>query len=818
MNFKYILSLVLGLFLGVLGFAQNSLSGKVMDINSNKPISNAKITITDLHNSTQTDANGNYKFSDIPAANYLIEVNVPNYKSYSRNITVKGETKSDFDLDKSSTEIAEVVITGSSKATQIKKSPLPIVSINQAYLKTNLSTNVIDAISKVPGVTAVTTGPNISKPYIRGLGFNRILTLYNGVRQEGQQWGDEHGIEVDNYGIDRIEVIKGPASLMYGSDALAGVVNLIPTGAGPEGKISGSATTEYQTNNGMLGGSLFLTGNKNGFEYGGRISQQFAKDYKNKIDGRVYNTGFRQTGADAFVGIHKKWGFSHLNVSLFDDTQEIPDGSRDSLSRKFTNQITEDDNFRPIVSDHDLNSYKISVIHQRVQHYRAFLNNTFFLGDSRLEANFAYQVSRRREFSHPEVPYQNVPGLDLKLNTFNYDVKYFLPEFDKWSIVIGANGMDQNNNVLDGTEFVIPSYHQFDLGVFATAKKDWERFTLAGGIRYDIRHFQNDALYTKPNAVSGFDEPVYGNDRVDADQPFMNYSTNFSGVTGTLGATYVFNKEWAIKANLARGYRAPNVSEISADGVHPGTGFFQTGSNAFKPEFSNQADLGGTYSSQFVNAGLSLFANHINNYIYNTRLQDADGNDILSESGGQEYPTYKFQQGKVLLYGLEGNIDFHIVKNLHFENSASLIYGDNESFTGAERTVENKYVPQMPPFRLLSELRYNFEEKSNTFSKTFVKLQLQYTATQNRVYSYDNTETPTPGYSLINVGFGTSILNKKGNNLFDVYVLANNLFNVAYQDHLSRLKYFEEYSASPNGHLGIYNMGTNISFKLVKAF
>ncbi len=199
-------------------------------------------------------------------------------------------------------------------------------------------------------------------------------------------------------------------------------------------------------------------------------------------------------------------------------------------------------------------------------------------------------------------------------------------------------------------------------------------------------------------------------------------------------------------------------------------------------------------------------------------MQNADGTDILGESGGQAYPTYKFQQGKVLLYGLEGNIDFYIVKNLHFENSVSLIYNDNQSFKGAEKNANNQYVPQMPPFRLLSELRYDLAENSKTFSKAFMKMQLQYTATQNKVYSYDDTETPTKGYSLVNLGFGTSLLNKNGDNILDVYLLANNLFDVAYQDHLSRLKYFEEYSASPNGRLGIYNMGRNINLKLVKNF
>ena len=818
MNLKYSYALFIGLLCTCFSYAQNTLSGKVVDQDTQSPLVGATVVINDLHVRTQTDASGNYNVANIPASSYEVEVLQSGYKSFSETVNIKGATKQDFAMSKTATEISEVVITGSSKATQIKKSPLPIVTINKDYLITNASTNIIDGIAKLPGISAVSTGPNVSKPYIRGLGFNRILTLYDGVRQEGQQWGDEHGIEVDEYGINRIEVIKGPASLMYGSDALAGVVNLIPTTAGPLNSVSGSAITEYQTNNGMFGGSLFLTGNKNGFEWGGRFSKRLAKNYKNSIDGRVYNTAFNETAANAFVGLHKKWGFSHLNLSMYDDLQEIPDGSRDSLSRKFTEQITEDDNFRPIVSDSELNSYKIGVLHQRVQHYRAFLKNSFFLGDSRLDANFAFQRSWRREYSHPEEPYQDTPGLFLKLNTFNYDVKYFLPEIDRWNISIGVNGMLQKNDVTAGTEFVIPSYNQFDLGAYMTFKKDFNKLSLAGGVRYDYRRFQNDELFTKPNPVSGFDMPVYGADRVGADQPFSNYKTSFDGFTGSLGLSYAINDQWVVKTNFSRGYRAPNISEISANGVHPGTGFYQIGNANFKPEFSNQVDLGAAYSSKIVNAGASMFVNQVENYIYNSRLMNAAGSDSISVSGGQEYPTYKFQQGKVLLYGVEGNLDFHFIPRLHFDNSFSLIYGDNKSFPASERIDATKYVPLMPPFRFISELKYELAENSKLFKNAFVKAQLQYTGTQDRVYSYENTETPTKGYTLLNLGLGTSFTNKNGDNIIDVYVLANNVFDTAYQDHLSRLKYFEQYSASPNGHLGIYNMGRNISIKLVKNF
>ena len=798
--------------------AQNSLSGKITDKETNQALPYVSISIPDLHAGTSTDSLGNYHFEKLPKATYQVQISAVGYKTFSKIISVSGASIINFELNQSATELAEVVVTGSSKATVIKKSPISIASVNKQYLTTNLSTNIIDAIAKIPGVSAITTGPNVSKPVIRGLGFNRILTLFDGMRQEGQQWGDEHGIEMDNYAFERIEIIKGPASLMYGSDALAGVVNLIPSQPGAENKISGSVTTEYQSNNGMFGGSAFVTGNKNGFEWGTRVSQRTAKDYQNPIDGRVYNTAFKETDVNGFLGVHKKWGGSHLRLSLFDNLQEIPDGSRDSLSRQFTKQITEADTFRPIVSNSELNSYGITVLHQHVQHYRAYLKNSFFFEKSRLDANVGFQRSVRREFSHPEAPYQDVAGLYLQLNTLTYDVKYFIPEFKNWETVVGVNGMYQVNDVTKGTEFVIPSYNQFDFGGFATIKKDFGKLNLSGGARYDVRRFNNHELYTKPNPVSGFDQPVSGIDIAGADKPFSNYSTIFHGLTGSVGFSYLIDEAWALKLNLSRGYRAPNISEISANGVHPGTNLYQIGNDQFKPEFSNQVDVGGSFTSKQVNASASLFVNKIDNYIYNQRLLKPNGQDSLSLSGSVYYPTYKFQQGTVLLYGLEASIDFHIVKQLHFDNSASLIYGDNDSYSGSQKTEATKYVPFMPPFRFISELKYEWGMKSEILDKPFMKIQVQHTATQDRVFTYDNTETPTQGYTLVNLGAGTGFKNRGGKSIIDVYVLANNIFDVAYQDHLSRLKYFEQYAASPNGHLGIYSMGRNISIKLIKNF
>lgn len=788
--------------------AKGTLSGKITETKTGNPLPSATIYISDLKTGTVADSNGHYFFRSLPSGTYLVEARNVGFKSVTRNVVISGDVVENFELADNAVEESVVVVTGVSKATQIKRSPIPIVAVTHDYIIKNLSTNIIDAIAKVPGVNALTTGPNVSKPFIRGLGFNRILTLYDGVRQEGQQWGDEHGIEADQYGIERIEVIKGPASLSYGSDALAGVVNLIPYQPAPDGKIIGSIMGEYQTNNGLFGGSAMLGGTKNGFEWMGRVSHKTATNYQDKYDGRVYNTAFKETDASLALGLHQKWGYAHIGFELYDDLQEIPDGSRDSATRKFTKQISEADTIRPIVSDAELKSYAITALHQHVQHYRFYSANNFTLGTGRLAVNVGYQRSVRREFSHPVLT--DVPGLYLQLNTFSYDVKYYFPEFKGWNLSAGVNGMYQTNDATHGTDFIIPSYHQFDIGPFALLKKTMGKLDIAGGLRYDSRAFTNNALYTLPDPVTGFDTPVPAG-TIGADQPFADTKYHFHGISGSVGATYNFNDKLSVKANVSRGFRAPNILEISANGVHPGTNIYQIGNPNFKPEFSLQEDLGFAYASKYAVITLGVFNNTISNYIFNQRLLNSNGTDSVIVAGNQ---TYKFQQGKANLYGGEISIDIHPVKRIHFENSLSVVYGQNKGIDPKLRSDSNKYVPFIPPLHGISELRYDFDVKKSHIVNGFVKVQLAYYAKQDRVYLTDNTETPTPGYTLFNAGFGAGFTNKKNKTVLNVYFFGNNLFDVAYQDHLSRLKYFEFYPNDPRGHLGIYNMGRNFSIKL----
>ena len=788
-----------------------ALSGKVTG-KDGAPLPAATVYIPDLKLGVVTDTAGYYRFSSLPSGKYLIEVHSIGFKALTRTVTVSGPVTQDFSLSDEYVEESPVVVTGLSKATQIKRSPVPIVSINHSYLVSNLSTNAIDAIAKIPGIRAVTTGPNVSKPFIRGLGYNRILTLYDGIRQEGQQWGDEHGIEVDQYGVERVEVIKGPASLSFGSDALAGVVNLIPTQPAPEGKMIGGLTMDYQTNNKYFGGSAMLGATKNGLEWMARISHKQAIDYTNKIDGRVFGTAFRETDANASLGLHRKWGYSHLDLVLYDDLQEIPDGSRDSATHRFTRQIYDGDadTVRQIVSDGDLNSYRIEKLHQHIQHYRVYSGNSFILGNyGRLQVNIGYQRSIRREFSHP-IAY-TTPGLYLQLNSLTYDIKYFLPEFDNFNVTVGINGMYQDNNSTKGTEFVIPSYRQLDIGPFLLVKRSFDKLDISGGIRFDTRSFRNDQLYTDTDPATGFDRPVYGADTVGATRQFYNYRKSFSGVSGSIGATYNFSDQFSVKANIARGFRSPNIAEISANGVHPGTNIYQLGNPDFKPEFSLQEDIGLVYSSRYVVASLDLFNNFISNYIYNQRLLNPDGSDYVIVPGNQ---TFQFAASKARLYGGEASIDIHPVKALHFENSLSIVYGTNKGTQNKAMGDSAKYLPFIPPTHGISELRYEFNAKKSHLVHAFFKVQLEYSAAQNRAFLAYNTETPTAGYTLFNAGIGGSLTDKKGKTIVNIYLNGNNLFDEAYFDHLSRLKYFLYSPTDTNPAHGIHNMGRNISLKL----
>ena len=683
--------------------------------------------------------------------------------------------------------LTSITVTGVRGAVLLRETPIAVTTVPTKKLSTTIEPNIIDALVRhVPGLNAVKTGPNISKPFIRGLGYNRVLTLYDGIRQEGQQWGDEHGIEVDAYGIERAEIIKGPASLLYGSDALAGVVSLFPfVPAEKDGQIHGRWLQEYQSNNGLIGTGLRLHYSDDKWWWAAKTSYRIARNYSNPIDGRVYNTGFRETNATLEAGRQLANGSLGLHATLYDNLQGIPDGSRDSLTRRFTRQIYESGqdtlDRRPIVPNPVLNSYALSPLHQHIQHYRLYAT----IKKGRTETLLGLQQNIRREYNHPTDPQQ--AGLYVRLNTVNYGFKYMAPQWRSLDITTGINGMYQANKNLDGTDFPIPDYHLADGGAYLYGKWKFHSFNLSGGMRYDIRHLS-----------------------IPTNHQFEELKKIYTGLSSSLGLTWQATATLTVRANLASGYRSPNITEIVSNGLDPGAHIIYLGNRDFVPELSWQQDLGLDNKTRNWDLSLSLFNNHIRHYIYLAQVADAAGNPIVDAQGNK---TFQYQQSAAHLYGLEAFTSLHpeCLKNLTFTSTLALVYGVNDAEKFAHTGIHGEYLPFIPPLRWTGNFEWILSPHS-TISSGW-----EYNAAQHRYLALYNTETPTPSYTLIHAGMNTNIRLSKTLTL-QWLIQIENLLNAAYQSNLSRLKYFEYYTQSPNGHLGIYNMGRSLSTRITIPF
>src|SRR5882724_297586 len=713
--------------------------------------------------------------------------------------------------------LKEVVVTGLSRAALIRENPAPIASVLSRTIDRTIEGNAIDMLVKhVPGLNAVKTGPNISKPLIRGLGYNRVLTLYDGLRQEGQQWGDEHGIEVDAYQIDKAEVIKGPSSLLFGSDALAGVVSLLPyLPDKKDGILRGKYVSEYQANNGLIGNGLRLSRSGGHWLWSFSGSWRIAKNYLDRADGRVYNTGFNEGNISALIGYASAKGYSHLNLTGYDDLQGIPDGSRDSLTRKFTRQIREggldDILHRPVVTDAELNSYSLSPLHQHIQHYRAYTNNHYRIGRAVVDAMLGFQQNIRREYNHPTAPRQ--PGLYVRLNTINYALKYSVPLSAAIEGTAGLNGMVQNNKSKGATDFPIPDYGLADLGAYAYGKWRQDRWTVSGGLRYDLRRIRGKDLYIRQDPFTGFGQQAFPPDIAGAVAQFSSFQKTFTGLSLSLGATYQLTESLSIKANLARGYRSPNITELASNGLDPGAHIIYLENKEFSPEFSFQQDLGLGISFPEISASVSVFSNHVQHYIYLSQLSDAQGNPLTDAQGNK---TFQYQQSSARLYGMEASLDIHpaMMKGFSWITDLSLVQGINKKGEYKGQGVNGEFLPLMPPLKLASSASQEIPLSSGLVPTFRIQADIEYNAAQRRYLGLYHSETATPGYGLFNLSAGATLgISQKSP--WQLQLQVNNVFDAVYQSHLSRLKYFEYYSRSPDGRSGVYGMGRNACVKLI---
>jgi len=630
-------------------------------------------------------------------------------------------------------ELDEAVVTGLTGQTALKDIPSPVSLVSGKELSRAAATNIIDAVAQQPGMAQMTTDGGISKPMIRGLGFNRVVVVNDGIRQEGQQWGDEHGVEMDSQSVGSVEILKGPASLMYGSDALAGVLIMHSHPLPPPGSLQGSFSSEYHTNDGLVAYSMNASGNHGGLVWSSRWSQKLSHAYKDGDGDYVGGTQFGERAFTQLLGLNKRWGHSRLTLSYYHLTPSL------------------------VEEEGQAHGYGKAAPFQQIRHCKAVLDNSFYVGEGSVKVLVGYQQNRRQELEEADEC-----GLHFLLHTVNYDIRYVSPTYGNgWKWVAGIGGMSQRS-LNKGTEYLVPAYKLFDAGAFATATKEMDKWHFSGGIRYDLRNLTSNAL------------------EEDGTLRFEPFSRRLDGLTGSLGAVLSVNEHLNLRLNVARGFRAPNISELGSNGEHEGTGRYEVGNHDLRPEKSLQVDFGVDFSTPWLFLQTSVFANRITDYIFLERSEDL--------------ATYHYSSGDALLWGGEILLDIHPLSRLHFENTFSYVSATQQGKHGGER-----HLPFIPAPRWNSTLRYDIGRHA------FASVGMEHDLAQNQAHTANGTETASPSYTLFNASAGTDIY-CHGRTLATVTLVATNLTDRTYTSHLSRLKYMGEH--------GFANMGRNIALKL----
>lgn len=777
---------------------KTSLSGVITDKATGETLPGVNIYLPDLKTGATSDTAGRYAIDNLPLTKVLVQVSYTGYKMIAVIIDLQVTTSMNFALEESVNELNEIVVTGRSGSSEKNKTPTPITTIPTTQLLERASANAIDALTSQPGIAQISTGVGISKPVIRGLGYNRVVTVVDGIRQEGQQWGDEHGIEVDEFGINKIQILKGPGSLLYGSDAMAGVINFLPAPPLPEGQIKGNLLGNYQSNNGLYRYGINLAGNQKGLIWDARYSATAAHAYQNQYDGYVFNSGYREQALGAIIGLNKSWGYSHLHLSWYHLVPGIVEGDRDSATGQFIKPVALNDSTetQELATTKDFKSYDPLTPYQDVNHLKFVLNNSFILGQGTLKATLGWQQNQRQEYADVLEPDQY--GLYFLLHTLNYDLRYLRTLPGEIDLSFGIGGMDQTSQN-KGTEFLVPAYHLFDIGAYVVASKSWDKVDLSGGLRYDTRNQEGEALYLNADG-----EPTEPTDPGSNEQ-FAPFQSTFSGISGSIGTTVQLSNAWLVKFNISRGYRAPNIAELASNGVHEGTLRYEIGNPELKPETSLQFDLGLGYHSDHITADLDLFHNNISNYIFSQKLEAGGGGDSLIDG----YSVFKFVSGDARLAGGECSIDVHPhpLDWLHIVGSFAYV----EAIQRGQPDT-SKYLPLIPGPKLGAELKAEAKSIGKMFTNAYAKLELENYFEQNKFYAAYETETFTPAYTLLHFGLGSEI-HIKGLPDFSIYFNISNIFDTAYQSHLSRLKYGDVNSVT--GRTGVYNMGRNMSVKVL---
>ena len=662
--------------------------------------------------------------------------------------------------------LPDVVVTESYQQRQAKKSALTVEVIEQDFLRKHFTGNFMQAMENIPGVQAMDIGSGFSKPMIRGMGFNRIAVLENGIKQEGQQWGADHGLELDAFNIGTVNVLKGPSSLLYGSDAMGGVIAITSPPVPSVDMLFGDVTLLGKSVNGTLGGS-FMLGIKKSFWYAQvRYSEQHFGDYRIPTDTIVYLTQkmpvygrkLKNTaGIERNIGFFAQYqrqrykaNYSVSNVyqktGFFPGAHGIPDVSR-----------VEDDG----------DSRNMELPYSKVNHLKVTTLQQYAWEKLVLSGDFGFQNNHREEWSvfHTHYGSQPVPEKDpdkelaFNLNTLSASVKVRFIGSSSWEHALGWDGQHQRNDI-SGYSFLLPEYYRSTTGLlWITTYKPNNVISVSGGMRYDYGYIHisshEDAYLADYLRKQGYDEEQVEHYKWNSHA----VKKKFGDYSFSLGLVWTPSERHMVKANVGRSFRLPGANELAANGVHHGTFRHEQGDTNLKSEQGWQMDASYNLRYNGFSISVSPFVSWFSNYIF---LRPTGEWSVLPHAG----QIYRYTGAEALFAGTEATIDIHFLRSFNYRISGEYVYTYN--------CDEHIPLSFSPPFSMRNTLTWQRKQ-------VMLYAEWQSIARQNRV---DRNEDRTPGVNLFHLG-GSLNISIRGNQAIEITLTARNIFNTRYYNHLS---------------------------------
>ena len=662
--------------------------------------------------------------------------------------------------------LPDVVVTESYQQRQAKKSALAVDVVDQDFLRKHFTGNFMQAMENIPGVQAMDIGSGFSKPMIRGMGFNRIAVLENGIKQEGQQWGADHGLELDAFNIGTVNVLKGPSSLLYGSDAMGGVIDITSPPVPSVDMLFGDVTLLGRSVNGTLGGS-FMLGIKKSFWYAQvRYSEQHFGDYRIPTDTIVYLTQkmpvygrkLKNTaGIERNIGFFAQYqrqrykaNYSVSNVyqktGFFPGAHGIPDASR-----------VEDDG----------DSRNMELPYSKVNHLKVTTLQQYAWEKLVLSGDFGFQNNHREEWSvfHTHYGSQPVPEKDpdkelaFNLNTLSASVKVRFIGSSSWEHALGWDGQHQRNDI-SGYSFLLPEYYRSTTGLlWLTTYKPNNVISVSGGMRYDYGYIHisshEDAYLADYLRKQGYDEEQVEHYKWNSHA----VKKKFGDYSFSLGLVWTPSERHMVKANVGRSFRLPGANELAANGVHHGTFRHEQGDANLKSEQGWQMDASYNLRYNGFSISVSPFVSWFSNYIF---LRPTGEWSVLPHAG----QIYRYTGAEVLFAGTEATIDIHFLRSFNYRISGEYVYTYN--------CDEHIPLSFSPPFSMRNTLTWQRKQ-------VMLYAEWQSIARQNRV---DRNEDRTPGANLFHLG-GSLNIPIRGNQAIEITLTARNIFNTRYYNHLS---------------------------------